>query len=371
MESRPEMDAGGEPSRPIAPAQEAAPAAAQGSAAAREDAAAAGVGGAVAQAGVPAAGVGGASGRGEVAAASGSAAAREDAAAAAGVGGAVSQAGVPAAGHGGPGHPTPGDAVAPGAGPGGAGLSVTPGGVTPGGVTPGGVTAGGVTAGGVTAGGVTPGGGTAVSAAGSDGASPGAVLPGAGSPPGGALIRASDRERDDVVRRLQEAFAEGRIGDDEFDERMRAALVARTRAALDRLLADLPAQEPSRQVATAADAPAEGRFAIAIKGSVRRGGRWRVPHRMTTVAYKGGSHLDLRAAELTAPVTAIRAVGYKSDVEIVVPPGVRVVAGGFGVSRGMPDDAQETELPQDAPVLHVRGFAYKGHIEIRARPRSR
>ena len=217
--------------------------------------------------------------------------------------------------------------------------------------------------------------GSADSAAGSADSAAGSALS-RGQVPGGPLIRASDRERDDVLRTLQDAFAEGRLGDEEFDERMRSALAARTRADLDQLLADLPVPGPGRQVARAAnrpsaDWPAEGRFAIAIKGSVRRGGRWRVPQRLTTFAYKGSSHVDLRAAELTAPVTAIRAVGYKSDVEIVVPPGVRVVTGGLGVSRGLPDDGQEGDLPQDAPVLHVRGFAYKGRIEIRARPRSR
>ncbi len=190
-------------------------------------------------------------------------------------------------------------------------------------------------------------------------------------PSTGPLIRASDRERDDVLRGLQDAFAAGRLGDEEFDERMRAALAARGRAELDQLLADLPEAGRGRQVKPAGDRPAEGRFAIAIKGAVRRGGRWRVPHRLTTFAYKGGSQLDLRAAELTAPVTAIRALGYKSDIEIIVPPGVRVVTGGFGVSRGLPDDEQEADLPQDAPVLHVRAFTYKGRIEIRTRPRSR
>jgi DUF1707 SHOCT-like domain len=206
---------------------------------------------------------------------------------------------------------------------------------------------------------------------GADGAARREVASQDAPPGGGPLIRASDRERDDVVRTLQDAFAEGRLDDDEFDERMRKALVTRTRADLDQLLSDLPAQAPARQVARAADGPADGRFVIAIKGSVRRGGRWRVPGRMTTVAYKGGSHLDLRAAELTAPVTAIRAVGYKSDVEIVVPPGVRVVTGGLGVSRGLPGDEQESDLPQDAPVLRVRGFAYKGRIEVRSKPRPR
>src|SRR6266700_4945741 len=146
----------------------------------------------------------------------------------------------------------------------------------------------------------------------------GPVLP---RPSAAPAIRASDTEREDVLRRLQDAFAEGRLDDDEFDSRMRAALSARTRTDLDGLLADLPAVASARPAVPGAALPSEGRYAIAIKGSVRRAGRWRVPHRLTTFAYKGGSQLDLRAAELTAQVTAIRAVGYKSDVQIIVPPG--------------------------------------------------
>ena len=54
-------------------------------------------------------------------------------------------------------------------------------------------------------------------------------------------VRVSDRERDAVVQRVQTAFAEGRLDDTEFDERMRAALTARTRGDLDVLLTDLHA----------------------------------------------------------------------------------------------------------------------------------
>ena len=63
-----------------------------------------------------------------------------------------------------------------------------------------------------------------------------------GGPQSGLAVRASDGERDTVVQRVQQAFAEGRLDDTEFDERMRAALTARTRADLDALLADLPAE---------------------------------------------------------------------------------------------------------------------------------
>jgi Domain of unknown function (DUF1707) len=180
--------------------------------------------------------------------------------------------------------------------------------------------------------------------------------------------RASDRERDAVVQRVQEAFAEGRLDDSEFDERMRAALTARTHAELDVLLTDLPA------ASAAATAPAisgrgPGRFAIALKSSVRRAGRWRVPDRYTTVVYKGGGWLDLRAAELSGPVTTFVTVAYKSRVTILVPPGVRVEMTGFGVTQGLADEEDPGyRLPVDAPVIHVRGIAYKGTVEITTRP---
>src|SRR5947209_6091223 len=108
----------------------------------------------------------------------------------------------------------------------------------------------------------------------------GAAATGGGSlaaEPGGPGTRASDRERDAVVQRVQDAFAEGRLDDAEFDERSRAALTARTHADLDALLADLPAAPTAAGPASVLPGP--GRFAVALKSSVRRAGRWRVPER--------------------------------------------------------------------------------------------
>ncbi len=183
-------------------------------------------------------------------------------------------------------------------------------------------------------------------------------------------IRASDRERDAVVQRVQQAFAEGRLDDMEFDERMRAALTARTHADLDVLLTDLPAVAAPAQ-APAAGSRGPGRFAIALKSSVRRAGRWRVPDKYTTVVYKGDGWLDLRAAELSGPVTTFLTVAYKSRVTILVPPGVRVEMTGFGVTQGAAEEDPGYRLPVDAPVINVRGIAYKGTVEITTRPPER
>lgn len=55
-----------------------------------------------------------------------------------------------------------------------------------------------------------------------------------------------------------------------------------------------------------------------------------------------------------------------------MPPSVRVEMTGFGVTQGLPeDDDPGYRLPADAPVIHVRGIAYKGAVEITTRPPER
>jgi hypothetical protein len=180
-------------------------------------------------------------------------------------------------------------------------------------------------------------------------------------------IRVSDADRDAAAQVLQAAFADGRLDDDEFDQRMRSALTARVSTDLEQLTADLPAVAPRPAGAPAGREP--GKYAITYKSSIRRAGRWRVPGRFTSVVYKGSGWLDLRAAELTAPETTVRAVAYKSRIDVLVPPGVRVELDGLGVSKGWSEQEElEGRLPADAPVVHIRGIAYKGTIEVSTRP---
>jgi hypothetical protein len=53
-------------------------------------------------------------------------------------------------------------------------------------------------------------------------------------------IRASDADRERVAARLREHFAQGRLTQDELDERISAALSAKTYGDLRLLMADLP-----------------------------------------------------------------------------------------------------------------------------------
>jgi len=176
-------------------------------------------------------------------------------------------------------------------------------------------------------------------------------------------LLASNGERDAAAQRLQVAFAEQRLTDDEFDHRIRAALTARTTAELDLLTADLPAASQV-QIVTGRK---PGRFAVVYKGSISRSGRWPVPKHLLFGVYKGGGRIDLRAAELTAKVTTIRAIAYKSNTEIVVPPGVRIELGGLGVSADTDSQPDDLRHDADTPVVRIKGLGYKGTILVATR----
>lgn len=186
----------------------------------------------------------------------------------------------------------------------------------------------------------------------------------ANAPAAGAGMLASNAERDAAAQRLQVAFAEQRLTDDEFDHRIRSALTARTTAELELLTADLPS---ARQVQIVTGRK-PGKFAVAYKGPITRAGRWPVPKHLLFGVYKGSGRIDLRAAELTARVTTIRAIAYKSNTEIVVPPGVRIELGGLGVSADT-DGQPDGDLPDgaDAPVVRIKGLGYKGTILVATR----
>jgi hypothetical protein len=60
-------------------------------------------------------------------------------------------------------------------------------------------------------------------------------------------IRASDADRERVVQSLRDHGAAGRLSTEELEERIAAALDARTFGDLDRLLTDLPARPDPRR----------------------------------------------------------------------------------------------------------------------------
>ena len=174
-------------------------------------------------------------------------------------------------------------------------------------------------------------------------------------PPSSPALRASDADRDRVIELLRAAVADGRLDPVEFDERLDAALAARTIDALAPLTADLIAVPGSAAARTLppAGTPAEpAAELLTIKerhGSVRRDGRWTLPHRLVLRTAWSDVMLDLTSALPSGPELVIELRVSGGNVELVLAPGMVVDANELAVrysklaiSRDAGDNTPET-----------------------------
>ncbi len=136
-------------------------------------------------------------------------------------------------------------------------------------------------------------------------------------------MRASDADRDRVLDVLREAAAEGRLTPDELDERMGAALTARTLGELATLTADLP--EPEWLTADPGpQEPAPNVFRIDQRGgSVQRTGRWVLPERLELRPAWCDVTLDLTEAIITGPLLRIDLNMRGGSLLLLTGPGMR------------------------------------------------
>jgi hypothetical protein len=174
-------------------------------------------------------------------------------------------------------------------------------------------------------------------------------------PPRPPALRASDADRDRVIELLRAAVADGRLDPAEFDERLDAALAARTIEALAPLTADLIAVPGSDAALTLplAGTPAEPAAEVVTiderHGSVRRDGRWTLPHRLVLRTAWCDVMLDLTNAVRSRPELVIELRVRGGNVELVLAPGMVVDANELAVrhsrlaiSRDAGDDTPET-----------------------------
>ena len=101
-----------------------------------------------------------------------------------------------------------------------------------------------------------------------------------GGTPGGEEqaqgMRASDAERDAIIERLRAATGDGRLTLEEFSQRMEQASSARTRAELETLVADLPADARVTPGAVATQPAGPAAWHVSPIGGLRVRGPWRI-----------------------------------------------------------------------------------------------
>lgn len=153
----------------------------------------------------------------------------------------------------------------------------------------------------------------------------GAMAPAAATPE----LRASHADRDQVVEILRIAAGDGRLTADELDERLDAALTARTYRELAELTADLPA------VRCAVAARPEDFLRIdCLGGYAQRSGSWVVPPAMDVSVVGGSVRLDFTEAVISGPALRIRATVRGGLLFLVTRPGIEVDAGHVSLVAG-------------------------------------
>jgi len=141
-------------------------------------------------------------------------------------------------------------------------------------------------------------------------------------------LRASHEDRDQVVEQLRVAAGDGRLSSEELDERLEAALTARTYADLEELLVDLPVDHDAVVAPPPAPVVAEELVQMSAKGSnIDRIGPWAVPRRMELDVHGGNIVLDFTQAVLTGPALDLNVQVHGGNLRLIVPQGVAVDVG--------------------------------------------
>lgn len=173
------------------------------------------------------------------------------------------------------------------------------------------------------------------------------------------VVRTSDAEREQAVGRLREHAAVGRLTLEEFAGRLDEAYAARTRAELDLVLRELPAEPAPRT------RKSPKRLTISVFGGSRRKGRWRVPRRTLAVSIFGGTTLDLRQAELDRSQATIIALSVFGGTDVRIPRGVEADVTGFAIFGGNNESGEEAGIHPGSPLVRVVGLSVFGGLNVR------
>ncbi|MFE7123556.1 DUF1707 domain-containing protein [Streptomyces sp. NPDC057617] len=168
---------------------------------------------------------------------------------------------------------------------------------------------------------------------------------------------------------LRIAAGDGRLTAAELDQRLDAALSARTLGELAGLTADLP-----RVAATPSGATVEVKDVVRIDqegGSVRRDGRWAVPRRMELRSSWCDVTLDFTEAVITQDTLRIDMDMRGGTLRLVTRPGMTVNTDSLSMSYG------KTRIPRgagpgapNALQVELVGHIAYGRVVVRAPQRT-
>ncbi|MEZ0114393.1 hypothetical protein ABH920_008427 [Catenulispora sp. EB89] len=184
-----------------------------------------------------------------------------------------------------------------------------------------------------------------------------------------AEMRASHEDRDIVVDRLRVAAGDGRIDGDELDQRIEAAMTARTYGELDKLIKDLPSSAQPVSPARRTEAEASQNITIS-HGNTHKLGAWLVPRRLNVAVRHGNVLLDFTQAVFSGAREVELALDLRhANLRIIVPPGTALDTSGLATRHANVGQPDLGPAGPEAIRLTISGQAE--HTNLRVRRLSR
>jgi len=192
-----------------------------------------------------------------------------------------------------------------------------------------------------------------------------------------------DELRDQVMDVLVKQYSLERVSLDEFERRTDLVAKAETRGELVAQIRDLPdlpeEGREARQPRAGSDSspsaaswrvssgnPRPSDFSIAIFSGSDYKGVWQAPRSLTSLCIFGGSSIDLRKAVVPRDGVTISCLCLFGGVDVIVPPGMRVLVRGMGIFGGFDRTSNEVDDPY-APTIVVEGLALFGGVSVKVR----
>lgn len=192
---------------------------------------------------------------------------------------------------------------------------------------------------------------------------------------GGDNIRVGHSEREAVTELLQSAAAEGKLTLAELDERLEAALQAKTYGDLQPLVADLSADVPRPDglvpAASIQGPPSPGYsrddplLIDAGMGSEKRDGVWTLPPFIRINQGMGSVKLNCLEAKASAQLIEVEVVGGAGSTVIVLPDGWGVNVDRLAKSWGSVNIKVPREAAPGKPLLLIHGAMGMGSFKVR------
>ena len=194
-------------------------------------------------------------------------------------------------------------------------------------------------------------------------------------PPPAGNIRIGHRERDAVAEVLQEAAGDGRLSMSELDDRLEAALQAKTYADLDPLVADLSVELPSQTLSSGrprVQGPPPAGYSredpLRLDGgmsSEKRRGAWTVPPFILINQGMGSVKLNCLEATPAAQLIEIEVIGGAGSIVLVLPDGWAVNTDRLSKAWGSKSVKVPGEPAPGKPLLVIYGSLGLGSFKVR------